>query len=74
MTHELSRREQKALEKNQSKKPMITVDTKGMKSGVFYILRNIIAVFIFPFWMMSENFKEWVGRRRGDNYKPTYSD
>ncbi len=61
MTHQLSRRERKALMHagNEPAKPLITVDSKGIKSGVVYVLANVIAVSIFPFWMIYRSFVEW---------------
>lgn len=60
MTHQLSRRERKAMRRagNEPAKPLITVDSKGIKSGVVYVITNVIAVFIFPFWMVYRSFVE----------------
>ena len=61
MTHQLSRRERKALKHagNEPSKPFITVDSKGIKSGVVYIMKNVVAVAIFPFWMIYRSIREW---------------
>ena len=65
MTQPLSRREQKALRKagSQGSDPAVTVNTSGVRSGLVYMVANLIAVFVFPFWMLWQGFIEWVGRR-----------
>ena len=66
MTHQLSRRERKAMRRagNEPSKSLITVDSKGIKSGVVYVLANVVAVFIFPFWMIYRSFVEWMEGRK----------
>ena len=66
MTHQLSRRERKAMRHagTEPSKPLITVDSKGIKSGVVYIMANVVAVFVFPFWMIYRSFVEWREERR----------
>ncbi len=66
MTHQLSRRERKAMRHagNEPAKPMISVDSKGIKSGVVYIMANVVAVFVLPFWMIYRNFVEWREERK----------
>lgn len=62
MSQQLSRRERKEMRRaggSEPPKPMITVDTKGMKAGVVYIFANVVAVFVFPFWMVYRSFVEW---------------
>lgn len=66
MTHKLSNRERKAVRRAGYKpsKPMVTVDTKGMKEGIAYAIACVVAVFIFPFWLLVQNFKEWREERK----------
>jgi len=66
MTHQLSRRERKAMRRagNKPAKPMISVDSKGIKHGIVYVFANVVAVFIFPFWMAFQDFKEWREGRK----------
>ena len=66
MTHQLSRRERKAMRHagNEPSKPFITVDSKGIKSGVVYIMANVIAVAIFPFWMIYRSIRELREERK----------
>jgi len=66
MTHQISRRERKAMRRAGYKpdKPMITVDSKGIKSGIAYVIANVVAVFIFPLWLLFQNFKEWREERK----------
>ena len=49
---------------NEPSKPLITVDKVGIKRGIAYMIANIVAVFIFPFWLLAQNFKEWVEERK----------
>jgi len=66
MTHQLSRRERKAMRRagyKPGKNPLITVDSKGIKSGIAHVIANVIAVFIFPIWLLYMNFQEWREER-----------
>jgi len=62
----LSRRERKALRKAGQKpsKPLVSVDTKGMEDSIKYMAVSVIAVFVFPFWLLWQNFREWREERR----------
>lgn len=72
MTHKLSRREQKAMDSIKPKKRInVTVDTKGIKQGIAYTLANLVAVFIFPFWLMYVQFQEWRELRERRNGQET---
>lgn len=61
MTQQLSRRERKLMRRagHEPAKPMVTVDTRGMKAGIAHIAMSIAAVFIFPIWMLYHSFREW---------------
>lgn len=66
MTHQLSRREQKAMAKlgQKPKKPMLTVDTKSIKDGIVFVIANVVAVFVFLPWLALQNFRAWRKERR----------
>ena len=67
MTHQLSRRERKAMERaggQEPAKPMISVDSKGIKRGMVYVMANVVAVAVFPFWMVYQDFMEWREARK----------
>ena len=71
MSRYLSRREKKIMAKNEkmsktsSSINLMDFGQRGILHEIEYAIINVIAVFIFPFWLIYQNLKEWKdGARR----------
>jgi len=65
VSHRRSRAEKKHIARlERQHKPIISVDTGGIKDGIVSTVAALIAVFVFPFWLMYVQFGEWREMRR----------